>query len=264
MAACWRALGAREGIDLHVVHLESLTGKPTPFDIDRVMQGISNRRFRRSDPNIDQFLRGVVSAHQPDVVVLCGWIYWPYTRLLFAPELANSRFILGMDSPWVGSIWQRVAKLRLRPLWCRVSILSSPPASGSAEYARRIGVPRRGFAAATTGSTSTHFRMARRRLSIAAPIPVRRPLCRSQGFADAGARVPAVSRPRERSLAADLPGHRSGCGIATPSSRASPTPDSCSRRSCRRRFAITACLSCRAATSRGASSSPKPRRRDCR
>ena len=102
MAACWRALAAREGIDLHVVHLESLTGKPTAFDIDRVMQGISNRRFRRSDPNIDQFLRGVVSDHQPDVVVLCGWIYWPYTRLLFASELAKSRFILGMDSPWVG------------------------------------------------------------------------------------------------------------------------------------------------------------------
>ena len=140
MAACWRALGAREGIDLHVVHLESLTGKPTAFDIDRVMQGISSRRFRRSDANIDQFLRAVVSAHQPDVVVLCGWIYWPYTRLLFAPELAGARFILGMDSPWVGSIWQRVAKLRLGHLVPRLDLVVTA-GQRSAEYASRIGVP---------------------------------------------------------------------------------------------------------------------------
>ncbi len=140
MAACWRALGARDGIDLRVVHLESLTGKPTAFDIDRVMQGIANQRFKRSDPGIDRFLRGVVSAHNPDVVVLCGWIYWPYTRLLFAPELADSRFILGMDSPWIGSIWQRVAKLRLGHLVPRLDLVVTA-GRRSAEYASRIGVP---------------------------------------------------------------------------------------------------------------------------
>ncbi len=141
MAACWRALSARDGLDLHVVHLESLTGKPTGFDIDRVMQGISNQCFRRTDPNIDQFLRNVVNAHQPDVVVLCGWIYWPYTRLLFASELARCRFILGMDSPWIGSIWQRVAKLRLRHLVPRLDLVVTA-SRRSAEYAMRIGVPR--------------------------------------------------------------------------------------------------------------------------
>ena len=140
MAACWRALGALDGIDLRVVHLESLTGKPTAFDIDRVMQGIANQRFKRSDPGIDRFLRGVVSAHNPDVVVLCGWIYWPYTRLLFAPELADSRFILGMDSPWIGSIWQRVAKLRLGHLVPRLDLVVTA-GRRSAEYASRIGVP---------------------------------------------------------------------------------------------------------------------------
>lgn len=140
MAACWRALAARDGIDLHVVHLESLTGQPTPFDVDRVMEGIPNRRFRRTDPDIDTFLRSEVSAHRPDVVVLCGWIYWPYTRLLFAPELANARFILGMDSPWVGSIWQRVARLRLGHFVPRLDLVVTA-SERAAEYARRIGVP---------------------------------------------------------------------------------------------------------------------------
>jgi glycosyltransferase involved in cell wall biosynthesis len=140
MAACWRALAAREGIDLHVIHLESLSGQPTPFDIDRVMHGVPHTRFSRNQPGIDAFLRREVSSHQPDVVVLCGWIYWPYTKLLSAPELSRSRFILGMDSPWVGSIWQRFARLRLGHLVPRLDLVVTA-SERSSEYARRIGVP---------------------------------------------------------------------------------------------------------------------------
>lgn len=140
MAACWRALAARHGIDLHVVHLESLSGEATPFDIDRVMEGVPHTRFSRNRPDINTFLRREVSSHQPDVVVLCGWIYWPYTKLLFAPELAGARFVLGMDSPWVGSIWQRFARLRLGHMVPRLDLVVTASARSS-EYARRIGVP---------------------------------------------------------------------------------------------------------------------------
>jgi glycosyltransferase involved in cell wall biosynthesis len=140
MAACWRALAAREGIDLHVLHLESLTGQATPFAIDRVMEGVANTRFSRSQPDIDLFLRREASARQPDVVVLCGWIYRPYTKLLTAPELSRARFVLGMDSPWIGSVWQRFARLRLGRLVPRLDLVVTA-SERSAMYARRIGVP---------------------------------------------------------------------------------------------------------------------------
>jgi len=140
MAACWRALGARPGIDLQVVHLESLTGNGTPFAIDRLMTGIPSTCFRRTDADIDGYLRRTVSAHRPDVVVLCGWIYWPYTHLPAAPELSSARFILGMDSPWTGSLRQRFAGLRLRDLVSRLNLVVTA-GERSTEYARRIGVP---------------------------------------------------------------------------------------------------------------------------
>jgi glycosyltransferase involved in cell wall biosynthesis len=148
MAACWRALAARPGVDLHVVHLESLTDQPTPFDTDRVMAGLSFQRFRRSGPDVDAFLRRAVSAQAPDVVVLCGWIFWPYTRLVRVAELSNARFILGMDSPWIGSLPQRVARFRLARLVPRLDLVVTA-SERSSEYARRIGVPheriRRGY-----------------------------------------------------------------------------------------------------------------------
>jgi glycosyltransferase involved in cell wall biosynthesis len=139
MAACWRALAARPGIDLHVVHLESLSGRGTPFKIEQVMAGVPNTCFRRSDDDIDTFLRRSVSGYRPDVVVLCGWIYWPYTRLTVASELSNARFILGMDSPWTASLKQRLGTVRLRPLARRLDLVVTADAR-SAEYARRIGV----------------------------------------------------------------------------------------------------------------------------
>ena len=214
MAACWRALAARDGIDLHVVHLESLTGQPTPFDVDRVMEGIPNRRFRRSDPISTQFLRSEVSAHQPDVVVLCGWIYWPYTRLLFAPELAQSRASF--------SAWTRRGSDRSGSAWrdcgwatsCRASILSSRRANGPPNMRARIGVP-----ASRIQRRLLWLRLrcicegATARPTTAAAIPVCRPVCRRQRPSDAGAGIPGVSRSREQSLAADLPGHRSGCAL---------------------------------------------------
>jgi glycosyltransferase involved in cell wall biosynthesis len=148
MAACWRALAARPGVDLHVLHLDSLTDQPTPFDADRLMANISNQRFSRSEPDLDAFLRRAVGADAPDVVVLCGWMFRPYSRLVRAPELASTRFILGMDSPWSGSFPQRTARFRLGRLVPRLDLVVTA-SERSSEYARRIGVPpdriRRGY-----------------------------------------------------------------------------------------------------------------------
>jgi hypothetical protein len=49
----------------------------------RVSQTASFRQTRR---DIDDWLLQEVAARRPDVVVVCGWIFWPYTRLMAAPQ----------------------------------------------------------------------------------------------------------------------------------------------------------------------------------
>ena len=139
MAACWRALSARPGIDLHVLHLDSLTGAPTPLAASPVMDGLSHERFSKDREDVDAFLMQAITARRPDVVVLCGWIYWPYTRVVRAPELQGARLILGMDSPWRGTALQRLARLRLGHIAPRLDMVVTAT-ERTAEYARRIGI----------------------------------------------------------------------------------------------------------------------------
>ncbi len=141
MAACWHALARRDGVAVHILLPEQLfKGNQNPFALDTLMAGLSHEVFDATRADIDAWLREVVCRHRPDVVVLCGWIFWPYTRLPQAPELANVRFVLGMDSPWSGTLRQRFGQLRLTPVLKRMSAVITA-GERSDQYARRLGVP---------------------------------------------------------------------------------------------------------------------------
>lgn len=141
MAACWQALARRPGIDLHILHTRQIHDTvKNPFDLEPLLGGLSHEMFDGTRADIDEWLLAVVRRHRPDVVVLCGWIFWPYTRLPQAPELAPVRFVLGMDSPWSGTLRQRLGRLRLAPVIKRMSAVITA-GERSDEYARRLGVP---------------------------------------------------------------------------------------------------------------------------
>lgn len=139
-AECWRELAARPGVDLHVIHPERLLDRPNPFWTENLLDGISHERFDTSRPDVGAYLLDAVVARRPDVVVLCGWVYWPYTKLVNAPALASARFILGMDSPWRATLVQRLARWRLGHVAARLALVVTA-SERSNEYARRIGVP---------------------------------------------------------------------------------------------------------------------------
>jgi len=140
MAACWRALAARPGLDIHVLHPDLLR-QPNPFRQDaKLLAGVSNETFDTAARNAGEHLLEAVASRRPDVVVLCGWLYWPYTRLVQARELRHARVLVGMDSPWRGSLSQRLAKYRLASLVRRLDIVVSA-GNRSRHYARRLGVP---------------------------------------------------------------------------------------------------------------------------
>ena len=139
-AACWRALARRPGIDLHVVHVDRLGPAPNPFDVAALLDGISNEVLDATAPDLDATIMRAVTARDPQVVVLCGWVFWPYTRLVNAPELRRARKLLGMDTPWRGTLVQRLARWRLSNFMSGVDLVVVA-GERSAEYARRIGVP---------------------------------------------------------------------------------------------------------------------------
>lgn len=139
MAACWQALSRRPGVDVHVVHTRQLFQRQNPFQLEPLLDGISNAEFSKDQPRIDEWLRQEVAERQPDVIVVCGWIFWPYIRLIGHPSLDGARVILGMDSPWRGTAVQRLSRWRLRDV-VRHSDLVVTAGERSAEYARHMGV----------------------------------------------------------------------------------------------------------------------------
>ena len=142
-AACWRALIRRPELDVHIVHPERLLPRPNPFDAMQLLEGLSHQRFDASQPGVNEVLLRSITDRDPDVVVLCGWIYWPYTRMATAPALSRARVLLGMDTPWRGTFVQRTARYRLAGFVPRLDLVVTA-SERSAEYARRIGVePRR-------------------------------------------------------------------------------------------------------------------------
>ena len=139
-ATCFHALTKRPGIDVHVIHPDRLLNRPNPFDAEQLLDGISSQQFDARRADIDSFLLRAVSDRDPDVVVLCGWIFWPYTRLVNAAPLKRARIMLGMDTPWLGTVSQRLGRLRLAHIVSRLDLVVTAGVA-SAQYARRIGVP---------------------------------------------------------------------------------------------------------------------------
>lgn len=141
MPPCWRALAARPGVRVHVLHPRQLSDQAAnPFDVDPMMAGLSHEMFDSKRPDVEEWLIETVGRHQPDVIVISGWVFWPYLSLLKAPTFNRTRFVLAMDTPWLGALRQRVGRWRLGHIFERIDAVIT--ASGkSAEYARRLGAP---------------------------------------------------------------------------------------------------------------------------
>lgn len=138
IASCFQALARRPGLDLHVIHPERLLNRPNPFDVAPLLHGVSHEMFDKDRRDLDDYLLNAVASRQPDAIVLCGWIFWPYTRLVNAPRLAGAAKLLGMDTPWRATVSHRLARWRLGHFTRNVDLVVTA-SDRSAEYARRIG-----------------------------------------------------------------------------------------------------------------------------
>lgn len=138
MAACWRTLAARSGVDLTV--LANDASDATAFD-PSIMRGLQWIRRKPHDGADALMIQRHASRVAADVVVIAGWLCPAYRRLVSSDAMGESiRLLLAMDTPWRGTLRQHVARLALRGYCSRFDAAWVPGDRGW-QYARRLGFP---------------------------------------------------------------------------------------------------------------------------
>lgn len=141
MAACWRALAARPGIDLHVLLYAPRPDAHQAFN-ESLLAGLSHHLLSSTERTNPDFIRTAVAARKPDVIVVPGWLDPSYTRLPSFPEFANTRFVMGIDNPWKGNLRQRLARLKVGRYIDRMDAVV-PAGERAWQFARHLKVPER-------------------------------------------------------------------------------------------------------------------------
>ncbi len=139
MAASWRELSRRPGVDLFVLAVGPQEAENAPFDSTAIMKGIPHRLLVWKDLKDTKLVRKIVRQQVPDVVILSGWNVRAYRRLPADPALADTRFVLSMDNQRMYNLRQAAGKVILRRFLKRIDLLFVP-GERSWQLAKYFGV----------------------------------------------------------------------------------------------------------------------------
>ncbi|MEO1623071.1 MAG: glycosyltransferase family 4 protein, partial [Cyanobacteria bacterium J06632_3] len=137
MAACWRSLSQHPDIDLYVLAFQAR--HETAFS-DSLMNGVSSCLLSLEARKDTALIRQRVLEQKPDVLVLCGWLHKPFRQLVFDSAFKDTKFIMGMDTPWQGTLRQRVGTVLLKRYLNRMSHVVTT-GERSWQYAKNLGIP---------------------------------------------------------------------------------------------------------------------------
>lgn len=139
LAACWRKLAAREGIDLHIVTYAPRGTDFSPYDAE-ILAGLSYDLlpYERLQQPHDEELLAHIAGLRPDVIIISGWFVPLYRQLPHEPRFAGVRFVMAMDTPWRGSPRQWLARYRLKPYLDRMDAVVVA-GERAWQYARTLG-----------------------------------------------------------------------------------------------------------------------------
>jgi glycosyltransferase involved in cell wall biosynthesis len=140
MAACFSELSRHPGLDANFIAFASgRNGSGAKFS-DKIVSGINCRLLEQSERDDPGLVKGLVRDLRPAVVVLCGWFHPAYRALLSAPELRNAKFVMAMDTPWLGRRRQWFGRYVLRSFVNRMAMVWVT-GERSWQYAKRLGIP---------------------------------------------------------------------------------------------------------------------------
>jgi glycosyltransferase involved in cell wall biosynthesis len=140
MASCWRALSEIEGLESTIVAFQPhADGTPAPF-ADALMAGLNCRYLSDAEAADPTAVRSLVESLNPDIVMVAGWLLPAYVQLPFSPALAGKRFVMTMDTPYRGTLRQRLARYKLASFFRQIDRVIVP-GERAWQYARRLGFP---------------------------------------------------------------------------------------------------------------------------
>jgi len=140
MAACFGELARRPGVSPQVLAFASGRGGSSARFRDDLTSNLPCRLLEPNERDDAALIRREVLSHRPDVVVLCGWFHRPYRQLLNDPALADTRFVMAMDTPWWGRPRQWAGRIALRRSLRRVGHMVVT-GERAWQYAIRLGIP---------------------------------------------------------------------------------------------------------------------------
>lgn len=139
LAACWRALAARPGIDLRLVLFPTVGNANAPFRAD-LAEGLPADLLEEKHTADVERVVSLVAAHSPQIVVIPGWVVPSFKALATHPKLRGAKFILTMDTPRRDNWRQKFARLKLGRFLDRMDRIIVP-GERSWQYARQLQFP---------------------------------------------------------------------------------------------------------------------------
>lgn len=137
MAACWKELAALSDVELRI--LAWLPNEQATFDT-AIMSGLNFRLLNSNEKHDKTTVTKEIEQFQPDTVITTGWANSSYSAAILELRRNDIQVIMAMDTPWQGTVRQRLTRLRHRRFLSRVdhAIVASEKAW---HYARRLGFP---------------------------------------------------------------------------------------------------------------------------
>lgn len=138
MAACWKQLSQQKGVQLRVIAWESTpNGDHDSFD-SSMMNTINCRLLSKVEQSTSGVADREIQAFDPDVVIIPGWISSGYTESILKLSVIRPRVVMGMDTPWKGSVRQHFTTWRFHGLFQKVDHVVVA-GERTWQYAKRIG-----------------------------------------------------------------------------------------------------------------------------
>ena len=139
MAACCRALAARDDLEVHALFHTPVAADNADFSTG-ILCGLSHRLLDEKERHDAALIRKLALEYKPDAVILSGWSVSSYTQLAFEKALAHSKFIMMIDTQRRYNLRQALARLKIGRLLDRLDYLFVP-GERSWQLARYLKLP---------------------------------------------------------------------------------------------------------------------------
>jgi glycosyltransferase involved in cell wall biosynthesis len=123
MAACWRALVESGACELHVLARGTGGSREHSSFKNSIMEGIPCTLTPPDHEVTEDDVRAVVAKERPDIVVINGWHTPAYRRIPFMHEASRAKFIMAMDTPYLGTMRQHLGRFAMREFFSRMHLV---------------------------------------------------------------------------------------------------------------------------------------------